>query len=150
MKNLIRKILKEESLVKTLLNNIEQDGWKNTAELVGGPDNLLSILGKSKENVISLLISYFNDLHIEKRGELCLMDGGLILIQTSNWGFNTKVFDSYLRSRLDKNLWGLYLEFRRDLIRELISRFPELYSEKITVFKDSGLYEKYDSFNIEE
>jgi hypothetical protein len=148
MKNLIRKILKEESLVKTLLSNIEQDGWKNTAELVGGPENLLSILGKSKENVISLLISYFNDLHIEKRGELHLMDGGLTLIQTSNWGLGTKVFDSYLRSRLDKNLWGLYLEFRRDLIKELISRFPELHSKEITIYKDSGLYEKYDTFNI--
>jgi hypothetical protein len=150
MKNLIRKILKEESLVKTLLNNIEQDGWKNTAELVGGPENLLSILGESKENVISLLLSYFDDLHIEKRGEIHLMDGGLTLMQTSNWGLGTKVFDSYLRTRLDENVLGLYLEFRRDLIRELISRFPELYSEEITIFKDSGLYQKYDIFNIEE
>jgi len=148
MKHLISKILKEESSVKTLLNNIEQDGWKNTSELVGGPDNLLSILGKSKENVISFLMSYFNDLHIKKRNELHLMDGGLTLIQTSNWGLGTKVFDSYLRSRLDKNIWGLYLEFRRDLIKELISRFPELYSEEITVFKDSGLYQTYDTFNI--
>jgi hypothetical protein len=148
MKELIRKILKEESLVKTLLNNIEQYGWKDTAELAGDPEILLSILGKSKENVISFLMSYFNDLHIEKRGELHLMDGGLTLIQTSNWGLGTKVFDSYLRSRLDKNLWGLYLEFRRDLIKELISRFPELYSKEITIYKDSGLYQTYDTFNI--
>jgi hypothetical protein len=43
MKQLIRKILKEETLKQTLLDKIKDDGFENTAMLVGGPKNLINI-----------------------------------------------------------------------------------------------------------
>ena len=63
-----KQILKEESLVTTLLNRIKDDGWIDTAELVGGSENLLDIIGDNKENVILFLLSHYTDLHIKKYG----------------------------------------------------------------------------------
>ena len=65
MKQLIKKILKEESLSITLLKRIKDDGWADTADLVGGAKNLLDIIGNNKENVITFLLSHYNDLHIK-------------------------------------------------------------------------------------
>lgn len=48
MKQLIKKILKEESLSITLLNRIKDDGWADTAELVGGAKNLFDIIDHNK------------------------------------------------------------------------------------------------------
>ena len=44
MKQLIRKILKEETLKQSLIDEIKEYGFKDTAEMVGGMDNLLRIL----------------------------------------------------------------------------------------------------------
>ena len=43
MKHIIKKILKEETLKQTLLDKIKDDGFENTAVLVGGPKNLINI-----------------------------------------------------------------------------------------------------------
>ena len=149
MKQLIKKILKEESLVTTLLNRIKDDGWADTAELVGGSENLLDIIGDSKENVISFLLSHYNDLHIEKRGgEILLKDGGLPLLHKPSELLSTdlRVYDDYLASRLNNDLYGLYVHYRKDLVKELMSRFPELNSLEVSVYKDSGLYVFYDTY----
>lgn len=144
-----KQILKEESLVTTLLNRIKDDGWADTAELVGGSENLLDIIGDSKENVISFLLSHYTDLHIEKRGgEIVLIDYGYILLKKSEVLGSLFVYDDYFKSRLNINIYGLYVHYRKDLIRELVSRFPELYSKEVRVYKDSGLYNKLDTFNL--
>jgi hypothetical protein len=149
MKKLIRKVLKEETLVNSLLDQIQNDGWRETAELVGGPKNLLKILGDSKENVIKLLMSYFNDLRIQKRGgNLLLMDKGYPLIETSSWGLSSRAYNSYIESRFDDNIIDLYREYRRDFIRLLVSLFPELNTDEIDVYEDSGLYRKLDTFHL--
>ena len=44
MKQLIRKILKEESLRHTLIDDIKNNSIKETSELVGGIDNLFKVL----------------------------------------------------------------------------------------------------------
>ena len=44
MKQLIRKILKEETLKQSLIDEIKEYGFKDTAEMVGGIDNLFKIL----------------------------------------------------------------------------------------------------------
>ena len=44
MKQLIRKILKEETLKQNLIDEIKEYGFKDAAEMVGGIDNLLRIL----------------------------------------------------------------------------------------------------------
>lgn len=149
MKQLIKKILKEESLVTTLLNRIKDDGWADTAELVGGSENLLDIIGDSKENVISFLLSHYTDLNIEKRGgEVLLIDHGYILLKKSEVLGSLFVYDDYFKSRLNINIYGLYVHYRKDLIKELVSRFPELYSKEVRVYKDSGLYKNYDTFYL--
>lgn len=149
MKQLIRQILKEDSLVTTLLNRIKDDGWADTAKLVGGTENLLNIIGNNKENIISFLLSHYNDLHIEKRGsEILLMDRGSLLLKKSGWYSGLVAYDDYFSSRFNMDTYGLYVHYRKDLIKELVSRFPDLYSEKVDVYKDSGLYIKYDTFYL--
>ena len=144
-----KQILKEESLVTTLLNRIKDDGWADTAELVGGSENLLDIIGDSKENVISFLLSHYTDLNIQKRGgEIVLIDHGYILLKKSEVLGSLFAYDDYFKSRLNINIYGLYVHYRKDLIKELVSRFPELYSKEVRVYKDSGLYKNYDTFYL--
>jgi hypothetical protein len=49
---------------------------------------------------------------------------------------------------LGSDILEIYEKVRREFIRELINRFPELSGQKVEVFKDSGLYKKYDSFEL--
>lgn len=144
-----KQILKEESLATILLNKIKDDGWVDTAKLVGGNMNLLNIIDSNKENIISFFLSHYNDLHIEKRGgEILLKDGGLPLLHKPSELLSTvlRVYDDYLSSRLSNDLYSLYVHYRKDLIKELMSRFPELNSLEVSVYKDSGLYVLYDTY----
>ena len=43
MKQLIKKILKEESLKQNLKQQIKDYGWKDTAEMVNGPEELAKL-----------------------------------------------------------------------------------------------------------
>jgi hypothetical protein len=148
MKNLIKKILKEETLANTLLDRIKQDGWNETAELVGGVENLLDIIGNNKENIVSYLISFYKNLHLERRGgDIVLMDGGLTLIRKSGF-VGLAAFDDYLKHRFDKDAYELYNAYTIDLIKGLIDLFPDLYSEKVSMYKDSGMYRKYGTIYL--
>lgn len=64
----LNRIIKEGSLSDKLFDQIKQNGWRETAELVGGTKNLFSIIGKSKKNIINYLLSLFKNLTLEKRG----------------------------------------------------------------------------------
>jgi hypothetical protein len=145
--------LNEGSLKQKLLSQIEENGWAETAELVGYK-NLLNIVGYDK--LVDLLISSFNDLNVITRGRnVILRDNHLPLMETTkdvfgeNW---VMVYNDHIILRLELNLDSdiieLYEKVRREFIRELINRFPELYGQKVEVFKDSGLYQKYDSFEL--
>ena len=148
-----KKILKEESLYHTLLDRIKQDGWAETAALVGGPDNLLKIMGENRKNVVSYLMSFFNDLYVEKRGgEILLMDFGLPLLHKPSglFGLDVRAYDDYIKRRIDRNLYGLYYNYLKDFIEELIERFPEFKSRYVDLYKDSGLYNRLDKFYMGE
>ena len=155
MKQLIRKILKEESLKQTMLDQIKKDGWLETAELVGGPENLISIIGE--DSIMNMLMSCFKNLHVENRGgDTYLMDGGLPILEkkSSLWGLSLVAYHGYITTRLnqylDYEVSKLYKkDVRRDFIRELVKRFPELYVEDVDVYLDSGLYDKIDSFSLD-
>ena len=155
MKQLIRKILKEESLKQTMLDQIKKDGWLETAELVGGPENLISIIGE--DSIMNMLMSCFKNLHVENRGgDTYLMDGGLPILEkkSSLWGLSLVAYHGYITTRLnqylDYEVSKLYKkDVRRDFIRELVKRFPELYVEDDDVYLDSGLYDKIDSFSLD-
>ena len=145
--------LNEGSLKQKLLSQIEDNGWAETAELVGYK-NLLNIVGYDK--LVDLLISSFNDLNVITRGRnVILRDNHLPLMETTkdvfgeNW---VMVYNDHiilrLELRLGSDILEIYEKVRREFIRELINRFPELSGQKVEVFKDSGLYKKYDSFEL--
>ena len=152
MKQLIRKILKEETLKQNLIDVIEKYGYLDAVEIVGGVKNLMDIIGEEK--ITDLLMSCFTDLNVIKRGgDIILRDNHLhILENKSSWGLPLIVYNNSIEIRillkLGEDMVELYRNVRRNFIKELINRFPELYVEDVDVFTDSGLYEKLDSFKL--
>jgi hypothetical protein len=61
MKHIIKKILKEESLKQTLKQQVKDFGWKGTAELVNGSENLLELIHIN--NPMDFL-NLYNDLDV--------------------------------------------------------------------------------------
>jgi hypothetical protein len=122
VKQLIIKILKEESLKQTLINSIEEYGYLDTAEMVGGLENLSNIIGEEKS--VDLLMSCFTDLH----------DWHLPMIVKYKNSREVSHSSIALRilTRLGDDGVALYKKYKDDFINELISRFPELrlYSDK--------------------
>jgi hypothetical protein len=152
-KKLKESVIKEDNLKTILLDAIETDGWEDTAELVGGYENLLSIVGEDK--IIPLLISCFYDLNIKSGGnDIILRDNHLPLLemQYSPYGPEVRVFNDNIRFRLELKLGPdiitPYVKVRREFIMELINRFPVLTARRIEIFKDKGLYPKLDSFML--
>ena len=138
MKQLIKKILKEESLSITLLKRIKDDGWADTAELVGGAKNLFDIIDNNKENVITYLLSHYTDLNIKKYGgSILLVDHGYTLLN-KHLGLGLVAYDDYFKSRLNINIYGLYVHYRKDLIKELVSRYPESLYTSTSLEYNSG------------
>jgi hypothetical protein len=66
MKQLIKKILKEETLKQNLKQQMKDFGWKDTAELVGGSVNLVKL--GFNNNPIEFL-NMFNDLDVVQSKE---------------------------------------------------------------------------------
>lgn len=146
-------LLKKRKLADNLLSQIEEIGWIETSELVGGYKNLLDIVGHDK--LVDLLISSFDDLNVQKMGtSIFLRDYYLPLLEkpSSFWGSDVRAYNDNIEQRLELRLGPdiikPYENVRRKFIRELINRFPELRGTKVEVFKDNGLYKKYDSFEL--
>jgi hypothetical protein len=147
-------LLKKGTLADNLLSQIEEIGWIETSELVGGYKNLLDIVGH--DNLVDLLISSFDDLNVKTMGRnVILRDNHLPIMETTNDIIGDRWVTVYndhiilrLELRLGSDIIGPYEKVRREFIRELINRFPDLYGQKVEVFKDSGLYKKYDSFEL--
>jgi hypothetical protein len=153
MKDRIRQILKEESIKKNLLDLIKSEGVVYAMKVVGGFDNLISIVGD--ENMTNILLSYFDDLRISKFRD------GLQLSQKYNTfiektisfflGTYIKVFDDHLQSILEDVPEVIYKKYRRDLLKELINRYIELDGKtEVTVFADRGLYKTLDKFYVND
>jgi hypothetical protein len=66
MKQLIKNILKEESLKQNLKQQVKEFGFKDTAELVGGTENLVK-LGFNNDPMEFL--NMFNDLDVVQSEE---------------------------------------------------------------------------------
>lgn len=146
-------LLKKKRLSDTLLSQIEENGWIETSELVGGYKNLLNIVGHDR--LVELLISCFDDLNVIKMGtSMFLRDYYLPLLEkpSSFWGSDVRAYNDNIEQRLELRLGSdiikPYEKVRREFIRELINRFPELQGTHVEVFKDNGLYKKYDSFEL--
>jgi hypothetical protein len=147
--------LKEESNIQSrLISVMKNAGFKTAADSVGGIENLFRILGRDKEITIQYLLSHFNDLKLEKfRNGFYLSQGYNVFLEkeSSFWGGNIKVFDDYFSHFLYDIPYELYLEYRKDLLREIISRYPELNDgSQVIVYKDRGLYQILDRFYVND
>lgn len=153
MKHLIRKVLKEESLKSKLLDDVKEFGWKEVSDYVGGSENLLNILGKSKETIMMYLMGHFDDLKVLNYGKVYVLSQNFIsLMEKTNseyYNSDVNVYDDYLRSILYDVPEELYLKYRRDIIRELIltsDKFP--ISEDVIVYNDRSLSKILDEFKV--
>ena len=66
MKHIIKKILKEESLKQTLKQQVKEFGFKDTAELVGGAENLVKL---GFNNDTREFLNTYNDLDVDQSEE---------------------------------------------------------------------------------
>lgn len=146
------KVLITESQKKdVILNLIKDKGWEIASSIFGGLYNLIIILGT---DVICdfLLKTYFDDLKLGKYGQSLTVDEGYLRIMekpSSFWSSDIRVYDAYLRSVLSEIPEPLYLYIRKDLIKKIISMFPQLSdSTGVDVFEDQGLYKKHESFEL--
>jgi hypothetical protein len=149
----IRKVLREESLKQKLQKMIEDDGMVDTINIVGGIENLIQILGD--ENIVDILIGYFDNLKLSKfRDELHLSQKYNTFIEKTSGLFTggyIKVFDDYLQMILKDVPDVIYKKYRRDLLKELISRYFELDKKtEVIVFADRGLYRRLDKFYMND
>lgn len=146
------KVLITESQKKgVILNLIRDKGWEDASSVFGGLYNLITILGT---DVLSdfLLKTYFDDLKLGKYGRSLTVDEGYLTIMekpSSFWSSDIRVYDAYLRSVLSEIPEPLYLYIRKDLIKKIISMFPQLSDATgVDVFEDQGLYKKHESFEL--
>jgi len=149
----IRKVLREESLKQKLQKMIKDDGIRDTISIVGGIENLIHILGD--DTVLDVLIGYFDDLKLSKfRDELHLSQKYNTFIEKTSGLFTggyIKVFDDHLQMVLKDVPESMYKQYRRDLLKELISRYFELDKKtEVIVFADRGLYRRLDKFYVND
>jgi hypothetical protein len=163
MKELIRDILKEEihQIIKetskqerfySLINKI---GIKNAVDAVGGIDKFIDITDESKELIIQYLLSFFNDVEVERLARVVTMSKGYVTFMEkplfSLLGNVINVFDNQLSGILDTIPEMIYKRYRKDLIIALIEKYPE-FSEanKVYVHADRGMYRQFDSFKLND
>jgi len=64
--NIVKKVIKENSLRQDLIQQIKEDGWKSASELVGGYENLKKLVGfKTPMDFLHL----FDDLNVVQSEE---------------------------------------------------------------------------------
>ena len=151
----ILQILKEETnLQSRLLSMVKDIGFKKTSVAVGGPENLLKILGKDKEIVMQYLLSFFDDLNLSYfRGNPILSQGYETFLEKSSsfWGGTINIYDDDILYILRDVPYELYKEYRRDLLKELIRRYPEINDgNEVYVYKNRGKYGRIDKFYVDE
>lgn len=147
--------LKEETKVQSkLISIIKNEGFKIAADSVGGIRNLFKILNKDKKFTIQYLLSYFNDLKLEKfRDEFHLSQSYNTFLEKvpTFKGSYIRVFDNYFYHFLDVIPFELYLLYREDLLREIISRYPELNDvNQVVIYKDRSLYNRLYTFFLND
>lgn len=153
MEHIIRKVLKEESLRNKLLNDVKEYGWKEVSDYVGGSENLLNILGKSNETVMLYLMGHFDNLKVNNYGRVYeLLQNSIDLMRRTHsdyYNSNIEVYDDYIRYVLGDVPKSVYLKYRRDIIRELISTSDKFSdSEDVIVYNDRSLSKVIDKFKV--
>lgn len=150
MKDKIRHILKEESIKKNLLDLIKSEGIVYAIELSGGFDNLISIIGN--ENMVDVLLGFFDNLELKYfRGNPTLSQYYDTFLEKESqfWGGDIIVYDDGLRMILKDVPNVIYKQYRRDILKKIIRKYPELNDgSEVIVFADRGKYRKLDKFYV--
>ena len=152
--NILRIIKEETNLQSRLLSMVKDIGFQKTSIAVGGPENLLKILGKDKEIVMKYLLSFFDNLMLSYfRGNPILSQGYETFLEKSSafWGGTINVYDDDILYILKDVPYELYKEYRKDLLKELIRRYPEINDgNEVYVYKNRGKYGRIDKFYVDE
>lgn len=120
-------IITESKLKQSLLKSIDEVGYLETAEIVGGLQNLFYIIGE--DMVVDLFMSCFTDLHLTKKNNsITLYDWNLPMIEKYDNSLEVDHSSIALRilTKLGDEGIELYKKFKGEFINELISKFPQL------------------------
>lgn len=125
--NIVKKVIKENSLRQDLIQQIKEDGWKSASELVGGYENLKKLVGFKTPMDFLHLFDDLNVINSEEKPNLTLFRyeiGNKLMVYNS---VNNVVYINY------NKIW-----------RGLEIVFFELNDFEIQELTQEWLYEVYD------
>ena len=70
--NIVKKVIKENSLRQDIIQQIKEDGWKSASELVGGYENLKKLVGFKTPMDFLHLFDDLNVINSEEKPNLTL------------------------------------------------------------------------------
>ena len=125
--NIVKKVIKENSLRQDLIQQIKEDGWKSTSELVGGYENLKKLVGFKTPMDFLHLFDDLNVINSEEKPYLTL--------------FRYEIGNKLMVYNSVNNV--VYINFNK-IWRGLEIVFFELNDFEIQELTQEWLYEVYD------
>ena len=125
--NIVKKVIKENSLRQDLIQQIKEDGWKKTSELVGGYENLKKLVGFKTPMDFLHLFDDLNVINSEEKPYLTL--------------FRYEIGNKLMVYNSVNNV--VYINFNK-IWRGLEIVFFELNDFEIQELTQEWLYEVYD------
>ena len=125
--NIVKKVIKENSLRQDLIQQIKEDGWKETSELVGGYENLKKLVGFKTPMDFLHLFDDLNVINSEEKPNLTL--------------FRYEIGNKLMVYNSVNNV--VYINFNK-IWRGLEIVFFELNDFEIQELTQEWLYEVYD------
>ena len=124
---IVKKVIKENSLRQDLIQQIKEDGWKSTSELVGGYENLKKLVGFKTPMDFLHLFDDLNVINSEEKPYLTL--------------FRYEIGNKLMVYNSVNNV--VYINFNK-IWRGLEIVFFELNDFEIQELTQEWLYEVYD------
>ena len=125
--NIVKKVIKENSLRQDLIQQIKEDGWKSASELVGGYENLKKLVGFKTPMDFLHLFDDLNVINSEEKPYLTL--------------FRYEIGNKLMVYNSVNNV--VYINFNK-IWRGLEIVFFELNDFEIQELTQEWLYEVYD------
>ena len=125
--NIVKKVIKENSLRQDIIQQIKEDGWKSASELVGGYENLKKLVGFKTPMDFLHLFDDLNVINSEEKPYLTL--------------FRYEIGNKLMVYNSVNNV--VYINFNK-IWRGLEIVFFELNDFEIQELTQEWLYEVYD------
>ena len=125
--NIVKKVIKENSLRQDLIQQIKEDGWKSASELVGGYENLKKLVGFKTPMDFLHLFDDLNVINSEEKPNLTLFRyeiGNNLMVHEDEFDF---VYINYgkIWSFLEK-VFGLNYSEIQEVTQEWLSEAYDL------------------------